>query len=98
MRRDTEFARAFSDIRIIVEEMVAEGDAVISRMAWTATHTGQFQWLAPTGKRFTITGFGLDRFRDGKVVEHIPLFDQLSMLQQLGVAGEPAQQEALGRR
>jgi predicted ester cyclase len=88
IQRDQEFLTGFSDVRIVVEEAVAEGDVVMSRMKWTGVHTGAVPGIpAPTGKRFEIMGFGMDRFRDGKVVEHIPLFDQASLVQQLGEAG-----------
>jgi steroid delta-isomerase-like uncharacterized protein len=84
IRLDQEFAAAFSDSHITVDEIVAEGDIVMSRMTWRGVHTGPFQDIQPTGKRFEIMGFAVDRFDQGRVVEHIPLFDQFSLFQQLG--------------
>lgn len=89
--QDRAFMSAFSDIRIKVEEMVAEGETVVCRMTWAATHTGQLQGIQPTGKRFEVMGFGLDRYRDGIVVEHIPLFDQFSQFKQLGLIEDPSE-------
>jgi predicted ester cyclase len=54
-------------------------------MTWRAVHTGTFQGIQPTGRRFEIMGFAVDRFRQGRVVEHVPLFDQFSLFQQLGL-------------
>jgi steroid delta-isomerase-like uncharacterized protein len=88
IERDQEFARAFSDIRITVEELVAEDDRVMVRMTWRGRHTGQALGIPPTGKRFEVAGFAVDRFRAGRVVEHLPLFDQLALLQQLGVVAD----------
>ena len=84
-RRDQEFGQAFRDIRITVDEMVAEGDVVMCRMTWRAVHVGSLPGLPATGKAFEVGGFSLDRFRDGRVVEHRPLFDQYALMQQLGL-------------
>src|SRR5688500_4913951 len=74
--RDQAFAAAFSDTRISVEQLVAEGEIVMSRMTWRGRHTGAFQGIPATGKQFEIMGFAVDRLRDGRVIEHVPLFDQ----------------------
>jgi steroid delta-isomerase-like uncharacterized protein len=83
IRQDRNFAKAFSDTSIKVEDIVAEGDTVMVRMTWRGTHSGEMLGIPATGKRFEVSGFALDRFRDGRVVEHIPLFDQPSLLRQL---------------
>ena len=89
IRLDREFAAAFRDSRIMVDELIGENDTIATRMRWCAMHTGKILGVAPTGKRFEIAGFAMDRFRGGRVIEHFPLFDQLSMLQQLGVVERP---------
>lgn len=85
IQQDQEFLRAFSDVRLSVDEAVAEGDIVMVRMTWRAIHSGEMLGLAPTERSFEIMGFGRDRFVNGRVIEHIPLFDQFSLFQQLGV-------------
>jgi predicted ester cyclase len=84
IERDREFSTAFSDVKITVEEQISEGDLVFCRMSWKGRHTGDIPGAAATGRSFEIMGFCQDRFRDGRVVEHIPLFDQASLLEQLG--------------
>lgn len=78
------FALAFSDAQFTVEEQVAEGDTVVTRATWEATHSGEFQGLSATGKQIAIRAILIERIRDGKIVEHRGLFDQLSMMQELG--------------
>jgi predicted ester cyclase len=56
------------------------------------THQGEFMGIDPTGNRVTITGVDILRIADGKIVEHWGKFDDLSMMQQLGVISEPEQQ------
>jgi predicted ester cyclase len=83
IRRDRLFASAFAENHVVVLDIVGEGDVVMTRMHWTAIHSGRLDDLEPTGRRVDIYGFGLDRFRDGHVMEHIPLFDQWKLMQQL---------------
>jgi hypothetical protein len=57
------------------------------------THRGEFRGIAPTGDELEITGIGIFRFSEGKVVESWDNFDQLGMMQQLGVVPTPEQSE-----
>ena len=85
-----EYRSAFSDIEDIVEDMIGEGDRVVTRWTLRVTHTGEFRGIPATGKRITITGIGIFRFsEEGKVVESWDSLDQLGMLRQLGALPEP---------
>jgi non-heme chloroperoxidase len=81
-----EYRSAFSDFEDVVEDMIGEGDRVVTRWTLRVTHTGDFRGIPATGKRITITGIGIFRFsEEGKVVESWDSLDQLGMLRQLGV-------------
>jgi steroid delta-isomerase-like uncharacterized protein len=81
-----EFRSAFPDFHSTIEDMVAEGDKVVTRWRARGTHQGEFRGIAPTGKEIEITGIGIFRFStEGKVVESWDAMDQLGMMQQLGV-------------
>jgi hypothetical protein len=54
-------------------------------MTFHGTHTGEFQGIAPTGKKVTIPALDMARFESGKLVEHWGGPNQMSLLQQLGV-------------
>lgn len=86
------FFKAFPDLRVSVEEQLAEGDKVVSRITVRGTHRGEFMEIAPTGKQVTITGIDIFRFAGGKVVERWGNFDELGMMQQLGAIPTPGQQ------
>jgi steroid delta-isomerase-like uncharacterized protein len=75
---------AFPDIRFTIEDLVAEGDKVVTRWSCTVTHQGEFMGLAPTGKQFTRSGLVIARIVEGKVVEERVEFDTLRFFQQLG--------------
>ena len=83
---------AFPDVQMDVEEMIAEADKVVARVSVSGTQRGEFMGIAPTGNRVAITGIDILRVADGKIVEHWGNFDDLGMMQQLGVIPEPGQQ------
>jgi steroid delta-isomerase-like uncharacterized protein len=75
----------FPDLNMTVDGMVAEGDTVAARVTARGTHTNEFMGIPPTGKQVTMTGMDFVRFENGKVVERWGAWDQLGMMQQLGV-------------
>jgi predicted ester cyclase len=82
-------ATAFPDFHITIEDMIAEGDKVVSRVTARGTNTGNFMDIAPTGKQMAITGIVISRFAGGKVVEGWLVNDALGAMQQLGVSVVP---------
>jgi steroid delta-isomerase-like uncharacterized protein len=88
-----EFREAFPDFHSEIEDQIAEGDKVVTRWTMRGTHQGEFRGIAPTGNELEITGIGIFRFSGGKVVESWDNFDQLGMMQQLGVIPTPEQSE-----
>jgi predicted ester cyclase len=82
---------AFSGLHHTFEDQIAEGDKVVSRFTLHGTHTNAFQGIPPTGKAVTIHEIVIDRFAEGKVVEHWASVDMLGLLQQLGAIPQPAQ-------
>ena len=83
------YRNAFPDVQFTIDEQIAEGDKVMTR--WTAhgTHKGELAGIPPTGKSSTVTGMGVDRIMNGKIVESWGIFDQFGMMQQLGVIPTP---------
>ncbi|MDH2429187.1 ester cyclase [Sphaerisporangium sp. TRM90804] len=79
---------AFPDLKMNIEEMIAEDDKVVSMMTLSGTHTGTFLGVPPTGKPVSISLQGMVRIEDGKVVEHWGVADGLALLQQLGFIPE----------
>jgi steroid delta-isomerase-like uncharacterized protein len=87
-----EFREAFPDFHSTIEDQIAERNKVATRWTMRGTHQGEFRGVAPTGNRITVTGIGIFRFsEEGKVVESWDNFDQLGMMQQLGVVPTPGQ-------
>lgn len=80
---------AFPDLRVTIEDQIAEGDKVASRFTMRGTHKGEFMGIAPTGRQVTFTGIGIRRIAGGKLVEIWMNMDDLGMMQQLGVVPKP---------
>ena len=85
----TMYRTAFPDLELTVEDQIAEGDKVVSRITIRGTHKGDLMGTPPTGKHVTITAISIMRFADNKVVEEWELVDEAGMMQQLGVAEAP---------
>lgn len=76
--------RAFSDIHLAIDLLLAEGDWVMFRWITSATHTGAFAGIPPTGKQVSYSGMTVHRVENGKFAETVTEFDLHGLLRQLG--------------
>ena len=81
---------AFHDMHWTVQEMVAEGEKVVTRFSWTGTHRGPFLGIPATGRSVEVKGVVIDRLEDDKMADSRLLMDTMSLMQQLGVIPPPA--------
>ena len=79
----------FSEHRIQITDLVAEGDQVAIRVETRGVHSGEWEGVSPTGKRWTNRGMALARLDGGKIGEFEFLFDELGHLKQLGATITP---------
>jgi steroid delta-isomerase-like uncharacterized protein len=77
---------AFSDARVTINDVIADGDKVAVRFTLHGTHTGELMGIPPTGRQVAVTGIDINRVIDGQILERWANFDTLGMLQQLGVS------------
>jgi predicted SnoaL-like aldol condensation-catalyzing enzyme len=75
---------AFPDTVHTIEDQIAEGDKVVTRLSGRGTFTGEILGIPPNGQVVTIKGIAIHRIAGGKLVEHWAVADKLSFLQQLG--------------
>ena len=75
----------FPDLNVTIEDIIAEGDKVVTRWTFRGTHKGELGGILPTGKQVTVTGITIDRIADGKTLESWWSSDNLGFWQQLGV-------------
>ena len=88
--RATLYRTAFPDVRLTIEDIIAEGDTVVARWSCRGTHKGDLRGIAPTGKQVNISGVTVARLANGKVAESYVNWDALGLMQQLGVVSELA--------
>ncbi len=79
------FLTAFPDLHVHIEDVFAEGDKLVTRWSAHGTHDGELMGIPPTGRKASLGGMAIDRFENGQSVEHWEVFDQLGLMQQLGV-------------
>jgi steroid delta-isomerase-like uncharacterized protein len=89
-RRASLYRNAFPDIHLTIEDVIAEGETVMTRWSCRGTHKGDLNGIAPTGKHITTSGVTIARVSNGKIVEGYVNWDALGMMQQLGVVPELA--------
>jgi steroid delta-isomerase-like uncharacterized protein len=83
------FREAFPDLQMTVDDMLADGDCVITRWTARGTHRGTFRGIAPTGRAIIVTGIAIDCLVADQRVEGWALLDMLGLLQQLGATVQP---------
>ena len=79
-----DFRRAFPDLRMTLDLILAEGDLVAARWTTSGTHTGPWAGVEPSGKKVRFSGVNVFRFENGKVVELWNHRDDLGLMQQVG--------------
>lgn len=75
---------AFPDLHFRIDDLVAEGDKVVTRWTLTGTHTGAFMGIPATGRRISVVGRSLDRIENGMMAEGFDGWDALGLRRQLG--------------
>jgi steroid delta-isomerase-like uncharacterized protein len=85
------FLTAFPGGQLTIDELIADENKVVSRVTYRGTHTGDLMGIPPTGKSVAMSEIIIDRLADGKIVESWRLFDQMAMMQQLGLIPAPEQ-------
>ncbi len=81
--------QAFPDITFTMEDVVAEGDRVVTRTLWRGTHLGTFRYgpsgpIAATGKQMVLADVLITRLAGGKIVEEWESVNWVDLWEQLG--------------
>jgi steroid delta-isomerase-like uncharacterized protein len=88
----TTYKTALPDLNITVEDVVGEGDKAATRWTVRGTHQGEVEEFGPpTGRQVEFQGITIHRIEGGKIVEEWERYDNLSILQQLGLVPEQEQ-------
>lgn len=77
------YRRAFPDLRLEIQDQIAEGDRVVTCLHMQGTQKNALMAIAASGRKIDLAGIRVDRIADGKIVESWAHFDALGMLRQL---------------
>jgi steroid delta-isomerase-like uncharacterized protein len=80
--------RGFPDLHVTIEDLVEEGDKVVSRDTVTGTHRGEYMGIPATGKSVTYNEIFIARFAGNRIAETWGVVDVLSQMKQLGVISD----------
>jgi len=83
-----QFKTGYPDMRVNVEQIIAEGDFVATRGYWTGTNRGEFMGVPATNKKVRVDYIDFWRVQNGKCVEGWVQMDNAGLFQQLGVTPE----------
>lgn len=84
------FFTSFTNGRHIIDSQVAEGDLVMSYGSWSALHVKDFNGIPASHKPVKIESVTINRFVDGKIVEHRALVDIMTLMMQIGAVPQAA--------
>jgi predicted ester cyclase len=76
---------AFPDSQVSTDDLMAEGDKVCYRMTIRGVHKAELMGIPATNKAITVRAIGIARVSGDQIVEEWENFDELGMMQQLGV-------------
>ena len=83
------FKSAFPDMSATIEDVIAEGDKVVTRETIRGTHQGKSKEFGPpTGRQIETQGITIHRIDGGMIVEEWNSWDNMSLMQQLGLVPE----------
>ena len=77
------FRSFLPDLHVTIEDQVAEGNKVATRVTFRGTHEGEVEGIAPTGRQVEFRGFAIDHLADGRVIEMWHEMDMHGLFQQL---------------
>jgi steroid delta-isomerase-like uncharacterized protein len=80
------YFKAFPDLHLEIEKIIASGDYVVDTWRATGTHKGEFNDISPTNRKINVRGCTVSEVRNGRFVKSATYSDQLALLQQLGVS------------
>jgi steroid delta-isomerase-like uncharacterized protein len=78
------YLAAFPDLRITVEDTIAEKDKLVTSWTISGTHKGEFLGIRPTNKKVSVEGITIHYLANGKIIDSYVSWDALGLMRQLG--------------
>jgi len=81
----------FSDICIVIDDLIAADDQAVIQYTWHAVHRGELFGIPPTGRRLLMPACEIIRIERRRVAEATVYFDVYALFEQLGMLPRPHQ-------
>lgn len=81
-----QFLSGFPDVKVTVDQVIAEGDMTAARFTGRATHGGDGLGVKATGAAVTVSGMCMIRWKDGRIAEAWNEFDAAGLMRQVSAA------------
>ena len=81
----TTIRKAFPDLKFIIKDVIATDDQIIIRTIMTGTQKDSLFGIPPTNKSIQVNQINIEKIREGRIVEHWRVTDELTMMRQLGL-------------
>jgi len=94
----TRFMRAFSNLKLEVQDMVGEEDKVVASWMISGVHTGEYNGIAPTNKKVLVEGISIHQIADGKIMDSYSVWDTLGLMKKIGAIVTVGRARAKARR
>jgi len=92
------YLAAFPDLRIAVEDTVAEKDKLVTSWTISGTHKGEFMGIRPTDEKVSVEGITIHYLANGKIIDSYVSWDALGLMRQLGAFPALAQPKGASSR
>jgi steroid delta-isomerase-like uncharacterized protein len=92
------FLAGYPDLRITLEDTIAEKNKVVACWSISGTHKGDFMGIPATNKRVSVDGITIHHIANGRIMDSYSNWDALGMMQQLGVVSAPGHPKSVAAR
>lgn len=80
-----EWQRAFPDINFRIDDVIVEGNKVVTRWHLTGTQSGPLEGMPPSNKKVAVDGVSIDEIKNGQLISGFDAWDSLNFRKQLGL-------------
>lgn len=94
----TNLLKGFPDMRVAIEDIIAQDEKVVHRFTFYGTHRGEFLGIAATGRPVTAAGIHINLFAGGKCIEVWSVLDTFRFLTEIGAVPQLRDRRELSKR
>jgi len=91
----TSLLKGFPDMRVDIDDFIAEGEKVVQRFIFSGTHKGEFLGVPASGKSVRASGVHIHLFQNAQAVEVWQVLDTFAFLSGIGAVSQLRDRKSL---